>query len=85
MEFIRWPSGRGPTAMQRSLRRRRRALVVLIAAAFLTFAAALVASRPAMWGIQILADVFLFGYLGLLVHLRNVSAGVEMSNRTLGR
>jgi predicted acyltransferase len=70
--------------MQRSLRRRRRTLGVLLALALVAFAVAVVASQPRLWGVQLVTDVMLVGYLAVLIHLRNVSAGTEMSHRALG-
>jgi predicted acyltransferase len=72
-------------ARGQSLQRRRRLLGVLLAAAVMTFLAAVVAAQPGVWGVQVLVDVLLVGYLALLIHARNVSAGVEMSHRSLGR
>ena len=85
MESFRFSAGPGRSSIQQSLQRRRRVLGVLVAAAFVTFVAALVLSQPRVWGLQALIDAVLVGYLGVLIHIRNVSAGVEMSHRSLGR
>ena len=71
-------------ALQRSLQRRRQALAVLMIAAVVTLLLAVVASRPGLWGIHLVADVALIGYVALLIHVRNAAAGVEMTHEALG-
>lgn len=70
------------TARQ-SLRRRRRVTAVLAAATLLTMVVALSAARPGLWAVAVLSGLVFAGYVGLLVHARNVSAGIEMSARSL--
>ena len=65
------------------LQRRRRVLAALVIAVIATFLLALVASRPGLWRVQVIADVALVVYIAFLIHLRNAAAGTEMAHQTL--
>jgi hypothetical protein len=82
--MITLPGSPCRSPLQRSLQRRRRVLLALVVAVIATFALALMVARPSAWAVQLIADVLLAGYVGVLLHVRNVAANVEMTHRVLG-
>jgi hypothetical protein len=60
----------GASTMSPMQRRRRDVLVVLGGAVLLTFVVALLAGSMMLWGVQLLADVALGGYVYLLVQMK---------------
>jgi hypothetical protein len=64
---------RSPAAVRsraRAYRRRRQVMAVLVIAVVVTLAWALVLDVTALWVAQVVADVLLAGYVGLLIRLR---------------
>lgn len=60
----------GASTMTPMQRRRRDVLLVLLGAVVLTFLVALLAGSMMLWGVQLLADAALAGYVFLLVQLK---------------
>jgi hypothetical protein len=60
----------GASTMSPMQRRRRDVLVVLGGAVLLTFVVALLAGSMMLWGVQLLADAALAGYVYLLVQMK---------------
>lgn len=70
------------SASQRSAKRRREVFTVLGAAAGLTLLAAL-AAGGSMWGLQVLADLLLVAYAGLVAWFRQLSIEHQQKVRYL--
>lgn len=50
----------------------------------LSMVVALTVALPGLWAVAVVSDLIFAGYVGLLIRARNVSAGIEMSARSLG-
>ena len=75
---------RRPVTAGQLLRRRRRITAVLASATLVTLIVALTVALPGVWALAVVSDLVFAGYLGRLIHARNVSAGIEMSAQSLG-
>lgn len=67
----------------RSARRRREVLQVLGVAIAVTFLLAYFVGGPLLWGLQVLADLALFGFLGLWAYARSLQLDRAVKVRRL--
>lgn len=77
------PISAAAASRSRTIRRRRDVLTALVVAVFGTLALGLVPALHVLLMVNVLADVLLVAYVGLLVHQRNAAAEREMKVRFL--
>jgi hypothetical protein len=77
-------SGARVNAPQRAAKRRRDITLGLVVAAVVTLAVAAVANSSSVWMLQVLVDVMLVGYLGLVAWFRSTPMAARGARVAVG-
>lgn len=83
-ELARPAAAAGRSPFQRTLQRRRRTVATLLIIAVAALVATLVAPAAVFLLVHLVAVATLAVYVGLLIHVRNVSADEEMTELQRG-